>query len=85
MAQKLKKKKNMNNFNLENMTISGSTVQNWQTTASGSTASVFTSTTTERETTHQIVLTGPARTNQELYVATGGIISPNVYTHFVRR
>lgn len=83
MAQKLKKK-TMENFN-ENMTISGSTAQNWETTTSGNTVSVFTSTTTEREIDPYMVLTGPAKTNRELFMATGGIISPNVYTHFVRR
>lgn len=69
--------------NLDNMTLSGTTVQNWKTTVSGDTAVVFTSTTT-RALALSIVLTGPARTNQELYIATGGIISPNVYAHFVR-
>lgn len=81
MAQKLKKECMEN---LDNTTLSGTTVQNWKTTISGDTAVVFTSTTTERALALSIVLTGPARTNQELYIATGGIISPNVYAHFVR-
>ena len=72
----------MENFNANNTTISGSTVQNWKTTTSGDTASVFTATTTDIRST--IVLNGPPRTNEELYIATGGIISPNVYYRFVR-
>ncbi|MEI6773994.1 MAG: hypothetical protein WCL18_04215 [bacterium] len=70
--------------NLDNITISGSTVQNWEATSSGNTVSVFTETTTsETDIKPIIVLTGPPRTNNELYVATGGIISPNVYYRFV--
>lgn len=70
--------------NVSNISVSGSTVQNWKKTVSGSTESVFTTTTTEREIPSTMVLSGPPRTNQELYIATGGIISPNVYTLFVR-
>ncbi len=69
--------------NVNNVTLSGSTVQNWKTTVSGDIMVEFTSTMTEKEVEPKIVLTGPARTNRELFVATGGIISPNVYTHFV--
>jgi len=71
-------------FNSNKMTISGSTVQNWEKTVSGNTESVFTVTSTE-DIKSSIVLSGPPRTNQELYVATGGIISPNVYYRFVHR
>jgi hypothetical protein len=69
----------------QNITFSGNTVQDWETTLTVSTESVFTSSSTDEiELPVNIRLTGPAKNSLELYIATGGIISPNVYYHFVR-
>jgi len=76
-------------FELDNsqINVSGSTVQNYESTVSGSTNIYFTETATLQGITWdgkpiEILKASPTTSNQ-LYAATGGIITPNYSSRFL--
>lgn len=61
-----------------NLSISGSTVQEWKTTMTGHTKLVYTQSSTLDE-YERTILKGDPKNSRDLYFATGGLVSPNYH------